>query len=180
MASAYNQTLSYPAKYKIYIHQDTFLVNREIFHTLISLFDKNQNLGLIGVAGAQTLPSNGVWWESKNRVGKVLEYRKQNYQLLNLDQGDERREGFAPVQSIDGLFMATQYDIPWREDLFQGFHFYDASQSLEFIRAGYQVGVPDQSNLWCLHYNGDDFDQDTYEKYRKVFLEHYKNMLSPA
>ena len=27
------------------------------------------------------------------------------------------------VQAIDGLFMATQYDIPWREDLFGGFTF---------------------------------------------------------
>lgn len=37
MASAYNRALSYPAKYKVYIHQDTFLINREMFYTLISL-----------------------------------------------------------------------------------------------------------------------------------------------
>ena len=59
--------------------------------------------------------------------------------------------------------MATQYDIPWREDLFQGFHFYDVSQSLEFQRAGYLIGIPNQANLWCIHYNGDEFDADTYE-----------------
>ena len=81
------------------------------------------------------------------------------------------------VQAIDGLFMATQYDIPWREDLFQGFHFYDVSQSLEFQRAGYLIGIPNQSNLWCIHYNGDEFDADTYEKDRKVFVEQYKDIL---
>ncbi|MCQ6331847.1 glycosyltransferase family protein, partial [Bacillus cereus] len=27
--------------------------------------------------------------------------------------------------------------------------------------------------LWCIHYNGDEFDAYTYEKYRKVFVEHY-------
>ena len=37
MASAYNRALSYPAKYKVYIHQDTYLINREMFYTLISL-----------------------------------------------------------------------------------------------------------------------------------------------
>lgn len=47
MASAYNRALSYPAKYKVYIHQDTYLINREMFYTLISLFKDNEKLGLI-------------------------------------------------------------------------------------------------------------------------------------
>ncbi|EEK80061.1 hypothetical protein bcere0009_10680 [Bacillus cereus R309803] len=75
MANAYNQALSYPAKYKVYIHQDTYLINREMLYTLISLFKDNEQLGLIGVAGAQFLPSNGIWWEGKNLVGKVIEYK---------------------------------------------------------------------------------------------------------
>ncbi|EEK80062.1 hypothetical protein bcere0009_10690 [Bacillus cereus R309803] len=83
------------------------------------------------------------------------------------------------VQVIAGLLMATQYDISWREDLFQGFDFYDVSQSLEFQKAGYLIGIPNQANL-CIHYNGDEFDADTYEKYRKVFVEHYKDILSPS
>lgn len=116
----------------------------------------------------------------KNLVGKVIEYRRQNYQLLNLDQVFYGNQPFLSVQAIDGLFMATQYDIPWREDLFQGFHFYDVSQSLEFQRAGYLIGIPNQANLWCIHYNGDEFDADTYEKYRQVFIEHYKDILSPS
>ena len=40
MASAYNRALSYPAKYKVYIHQDTYLINRDMFSTLISLFKR--------------------------------------------------------------------------------------------------------------------------------------------
>ena len=99
----------------------------------------------------------------KNLVGKVIEYRRQNYQLLNLDQVF-MESTILSVQAIDGLLMATQYDIPWREDLFQGFHFYDVSQSLEFQKAGYLIGIPNQANVWCIHYNGDEFDADTYEK----------------
>ena len=38
--SAYNRALSYPAKYKVYIHQDTYLINRDMFSTLISLLKK--------------------------------------------------------------------------------------------------------------------------------------------
>ena len=86
MASAYNRALSYPAKYKVYIHQDTYLINREMFYTLISLFKDNEKLGLIGVAGAQFYRVTDMVGR-KNLVGKVIEYRRRNYQLLNLDQG---------------------------------------------------------------------------------------------
>ena len=44
MASAYNRALSYPAKYKVYIHQDTYLINRDMFSTLISLLKKMKSL----------------------------------------------------------------------------------------------------------------------------------------
>jgi len=163
----------------IYIKIHILLIETCFLH-LYLFFKENEKLGLIGVAGAQFLPNNGIWWEGKNLVGKVIEYRRRNYQLLNLDQVFYGNQPFLSVQAIDGLFMATQYDIPWREDLFQGFHFYDVSQSLEFQRAGYLIGIPNQANLWCIHYNGDEFDADTYEKYRKVFVEHYKDILSPS
>ncbi len=44
MASAYNRALSFPAKYKVYIHQDTYLINRDMFYNLISLLKKMKNL----------------------------------------------------------------------------------------------------------------------------------------
>lgn len=65
MASAYNRALSYPAKYKVYIHQDTYLINREMFYTLISLFKDNEKLGLIGVAGAQFYRVTGYGGKGK-------------------------------------------------------------------------------------------------------------------
>jgi Glycosyltransferase like family len=176
MTSAYNQAASFPAKYKIYLHQDTFLINQHIFLELIALFTENEKLGLIGVAGCQYVPSNGVWWEGKNLVGQVVEYRNERYQLLSFESPFYKKKPFTSVQAIDGLFMATQYDLPWREDLFQGFHFYDVSQSFEFRKAGYLVGVADQTKPWCLHYNGDEFDAAAYETDRQIFVEKYINI----
>lgn len=49
---------------------------------------------------------------------------------------DENRHRVVDVTAIDGMFMATQYDISWREDLFDGWDFYDISQSCEFTRGG--------------------------------------------
>ena len=68
----------------IYIKIHILLIETCFLH--LYLFKENEKLGLIGVAGAQFLPNNGIWWEGKNLVGKVIEYRRRNYQLLNLDQ----------------------------------------------------------------------------------------------
>ena len=74
-----------------------------------------------------------------------------------------------------GLLLATQYDIAWREDLFDGWHFYDISQCMEFKKAGYKVAVPWQEEAWCCH--------DTmypalgvYWKYYELFVQEYREM----
>ena len=64
MASAYNRALSYPAKYKVYIHQDTYLINRDMFSALISLF-KEMKAWFNRSRWGSVLPNNGIWWEGK-------------------------------------------------------------------------------------------------------------------
>ena len=39
------------------------------------------------------------------------------------------------------MFMATQYDIDWDEQNFDGWHFYDASQCMKFNRL-YNIVIP--------------------------------------
>ena len=51
----------------------------------------HQELGLLGVAGCKTLPPNGIWWESGERMGKVIEYRGNAYHPLDFEHGDEDR-----------------------------------------------------------------------------------------
>ena len=55
---------------------------------------------------------------------------------------DKQNKPYTEVEAVDGLFIATQYDVKWREDIFDGWDFYDISQSEEFHRAGYKVVVP--------------------------------------
>ena len=74
--------------------------------------------------------------------------------------------------------MITQYDIPWREDIIDGWHFYDLSQCMEFMKKSYSVVVPNQIKRWCLHDCGlvsiNDFDE-----YRNIFLKEYGKELFP-
>ncbi|ABS21267.1 MULTISPECIES: glycosyltransferase family protein [Bacillus cereus group] len=172
MTSGYNTAISHPAKYKVYLHQDVFIINRAFLYGMIELFTKHENLGMIGMVGAQYVPQNGLWNIGKGVVGKVIGYMNDIFYMATLEKPFHESKTFMPVEAIDGLLMATQYDIPWREDLFDGFHFYDVSQSFEFRKAGYTVGVPVQRDAWCIHYH-IDLNLDHYEKYRKIFVEHY-------
>ncbi|WP_345943253.1 glycosyltransferase [Bacillus cereus group sp. N6] len=74
--------------------------------------------------------------------------------------------------------MVTQYDVRWREEWFDGFHFYDTSQSLEFKKNGYLIGVPFQQTAWSKHgenFKGDyQLDYVEYERNRQVFVNKYQ------
>lgn len=170
MTEGYNQALKNEAKYKVYLHQDTFILNRNFLNEIVNLFRSNPMLGLIGMIGCKRLSPDGVWWKGKDLVGKVVAYHYDTYHLIKMR---EVETSFEQVEAVDGLLMATQYDIPWRDDLFKGFHFYDTSQCAEFIKKGYLVGVPKQLEPWCFHYDTTDYDPEDYREHQNIFLQNY-------
>ena len=66
----------------------------------------------------------------------------------------------------------TRTDIPWREDLFDGWDFYDISQCLEMQRAGYKVVVPFQEEPWCYHDNTYSKMQNHYKYCERMVAEY--------
>lgn len=180
IASAYNQAIKQSdAKYKIYLHQDVLIINPNFINDILELFIPHPDIGMIGMIGNTSIASNGCPWENpeqnSKRIGKVFTdfvYKCGLYSFGNF------HSAYQQAMVIDGLLMATQYDIPWREDLFPGFHFYDASQSLEFLKAGYQVVVPRQNTPWCYHDN-DITNHSNYEHYRRIFEQEYRSIYLP-
>ncbi len=73
MTSAYNEAITHPAQFKIYLHQDTLIVKQHMLLELIPLFLQHPSLGMVGVIGAESVPDNGIWWESSDCRGKVIE-----------------------------------------------------------------------------------------------------------
>jgi Glycosyltransferase like family len=170
MAGGYNIALAKDAKYKIYLHQNTYILHPRFLHDILQLFQTHPTLGLLGTVGCKSLPPSGNWLEGEERIGKLILRHGGQSILFNFNQA---RFPFESVASIDGFIMATQYDIPWRADLFTGFHFYDASQSMEFIKKGYQVGIPHQKEAWSLHDIVHPTNQQEYLYHQKIFQQHY-------
>lgn len=168
MTAGYNEAMRCSdAKYKIYLHHDTFIINQNFIEDILHIFQSDEQIGMIGVIGASQIPANGIMWDS-TRYGML--YEQHIYETVMLS--NQCREPLEEVEAVDGLLMATQYDISWREDLFDKWDFYDCSQSMEFIRHGYKIVVPRMESPWCVHDCGF-LNLENYDTEREKFIAEY-------
>lgn len=171
ITAGYNEGMSgTDAKYKIYMHQDVFIVYRDFLQAVLDIFAEDDTIGMIGMVGTEKMASDGVMWHGY-RKGNLLRSSESTYYDFSKYQY-HIRDGYVPVEAIDGLMMITSKDVPWREDLFDGWDFYDVSQSFEMKRRGYRVVVPNQAIGWCLHDDGI-LNLSNYDKYRLKCLKEY-------
>ena len=179
MASGYNRAMkNSDAKYKIYLHQDTLVVNKNLIADLLKIFNSDKKIGVVGMIGCMNLPSTGVWWDGMRIYGRVLHACEPESVVDS--HCDEPEGDYQEVESVDGFFLATQYDLNWREDLFDGWHLYDTSLCKEMSRAGYKVAIPNQEkDFWCIHCPKEKPLDPKYRRYQKIFLKEYGAELNP-
>lgn len=177
MCSAYNLGMrNANGRIKVYMHQDVYITNVDFIDDILEIFE-DRDIGIIGLAGAKDIPSNGRYSSSLNKYGHLIHYmipgKKEVWKFGNFDNEIE------DVICVDGLLMATQYDIKWREDIFDHFHFYDISQCIEFKKRGYRVVIPNMEAPWCIHDCGkSDYRRyKGYELQRERFVMEYKDYL---
>lgn len=176
MTSGYNEGIEYSdAKYKIYLHQDVFITNKFFLNDILDIFMNNPDVGMIGMVGTPYLCKDGTMWRGV-RFGGF--YKLQSYtQRGMVSHFLPIRTGLMEMEAVDGLLMATQYDLPWRSDIFTKWDFYDVSQCFEFIHAGYKVVVPGQAYDWYIHDCGA-LNLSNYDNERELFLNNYPEMNS--
>lgn len=172
MCAAYNLGMqSSDAKYKIYMHQDVFIRNKYFLRDLLRLFE-SAGIGMVGMMGGTRMPKTGVTylaWDVASidcRDADVAYYLSGNPEIKQDIQ----------VEAVDGLLIATQYDIRWREDLFYGFDFYDISASFEMRKAGYQIVVPYMQKPWVIH-DSSFAKLSGYDRDRIICINEYKEFL---
>lgn len=169
MTAGYNEAMrSSDAKYKVYLHQDVFIVNTNFLLELLGIFT-DKKIGMIGMVGSLSLPESAIMWFGE-RVGKIISNNGYCSELVSFT---EIEDAYQEVEAVDGLLIATQYDIPWREDIFKKWDFYDISQCMEFRKAGYKIVVPKMAEPWVIHDNGI-LNFTYYNEERKKFKEVYK------
>lgn len=177
ISSGYNYAMKKSnAKYKVYIHQNTLIINKYFIYNILEIF-KNNDIGMIGVAGAKNISTSGIWWEVKSeRVIKIFNNLSGEMKLLDTCNFSDSYE---KVEAISGIIMATQYDIRWRDDIFYENEFYDVAQSLEFYRKRYEVVIPSQKYPWCIYDSQKKVLRSVSEENRIKFLSEYKDEIHP-
>lgn len=170
MCSGYNEAMnSSNAKYKVYLHQDTFIIQKDFIQKILDIFSADEKIGIIGMVGAPELSKDGVMWHKK-RCGDF--YRLDMFIEQGVDSIEPLKQGIKEVEVVDGFLIATQYDIPWREDILKEWDFYDVAQCLDFRREGYKIVVPAQNPSWTIHACGIP-GYWNYNKNREIVLQEY-------
>ena len=170
MTSAYNKAMNATdARYKIYIHQDCLILNPNMLKDVLKIFGTDPDIGMIGVMGVPKASPDGVA-ENTVQVGNIYVPGPEHEAYSQYEYSTN--DGLYDCEYVHGMMIVTDRDLPWREDIFDGWDFYDASQGMEFKRKGYRVVVPEQRLPWCAH-EGSVTNRWAYNKYRKLFINEY-------
>ncbi|MBS1722742.1 MAG: glycosyltransferase family 2 protein [Armatimonadetes bacterium] len=135
MAQAYNAgTDRAQGRYLVYCHQDARLLDAEFESKVEALFSRDDKLGLVGVAGADSNRQKSLWFAegADSYRGKVFE---DGHWVTFGDSDCEAR-------TIDGFFMVTDKKFSFPEIL-PGVHFLDAWMCRQAEDAGLRNWVID-------------------------------------
>lgn len=179
ITEGYNEAMAASdAKYKIYLHQDVFILNKNFLSDLLTIFQSDSQIGMIGMVGYDTISPDGIMWNAPQRRGNIYQKKPAApYPSLLEYHYSLAEDGFHLAAEIDGFLMATSRDLPWNTALLKDWDFYDAFQSIIFLEKGYKIAVPVQRYPWCLHDDGRFLNMEKYNKYRHIFMETYRKYL---
>ena len=181
MTQGYNEALqATDAKYKIYMHQDVFILNRNILGDLLSIFTSDPQIGMIGMVGYERISPDGIMWHGKRYGNLYMHKPDAPYPPLSDYRYQIASDGYDYAAEIDGFFIATSRDLPWDTDRLDGWDFYDAVQSIRFLLAGYKIAVPVQRHPWCMHDDNRFPSLFHYDHYRQIFLQDYRQFLGKS
>ena len=66
MTAGYNEAMqASDAKYKVYLHQDTFILNPYFLDDCIRIFESDSRIGMIGMIGIPQMQESGIMWDGR-------------------------------------------------------------------------------------------------------------------
>ena len=158
------------AKYKVYLSPGSILLRLNFFEEMLRIFTQDPAIGIIGLIGAKQLSTSGVLVQSMFIKGRLVFSDDTGF------FGEDIEGDMEEVMAVSGDLIATQYDIPWRRDLFHTDCFWAEAQCIEFRRVGYRTVVPQQEAAWLLA-GAKEISYD--EASRNVFLDTYSKDIYP-
>ena len=118
------------AKYKIYLAPGSILLRLNFFEEMLRVFE-NPMIGAMGLVGTKQLSTTGLLAASPLIKGRLLYTDDRSFRGEDIEGATEE------VMVVSEDLIATQYDVPWRSDLFHSNCLFVEAQCIEF-RRGFQ------------------------------------------
>ena len=126
----------------VFCHDDITIETKQWGNKLLKLLSKNDEYGIVGVAGTKYMSETGRWWDNpKKMYGKVLHTHEGKTWLSSYS--DDLGQSIEDVIIVDGLFFAINKEKINKDfnENFEGYHFYDVSFCFDNFLSGVKIGV---------------------------------------
>lgn len=159
----------------ILIHDDLVFETKNWGEKILKHFKKNNEYGILGLAGTKYLSENGRWWEVSSSMYGIVNHTdgQKKWSSTYSKDGGNRIED---VVVVDGLFIAINKNKIKHnfDESFDGFHFYDLGFCLpNFID---DVGVGVVYDVRVTHLSIGETN-DRWEENRVLFSNKYASEL---
>ena len=163
-----------------FVHEDVLFETNGWGSHLVSLFDNDQQLGVIGLAGSKYKSRTISGWSSAlnsldcSNVHHIDKYNRHKHIYFNPQKSKRLQE----VVSLDGVFICSRKsvweEIKFNEELLDGFHCYDIDYS---VRASWSWKVAVTYDIKMVHLTkGGDFG-DKWIHYTMLWHDKYQDQL---
>ena len=159
----------------VFCHDDIYFEKKNWGSKLIKAFKRNDDFGIIGIAGGKRMPESGRWWDNPSDMVGVVNHEHEGKKWTNT-YSDNLGNILSEVVLVDGLFFAVKKDRikkTFNEEV-KGFHFYDVDFSLSNHLAGVKVGVTFEVRVT---HRSIGMTNEEWEKNRETFVENNKDVL---
>lgn len=126
----------------VFIHDDLIIETKNLTAKIIKLFEKNNDYGIIGIAGTDNLTC-GTWWKHKENMFGVVGHIHNGKRHVNKYSQKSYNDVLKDVVVVDGLFIMVhkkRLKKGFNEE-FKKFHFYDLPLCVENYLEGVKIGV---------------------------------------
>ena len=169
-------------------HDDcSFLIDKDkVEHKVLKEFEKNPNIGMIGIVGTTILYDDYVWWG--NEENKRYEFIKYTAGFGSIYDANNIKQSFRHEESdklilCDGMCLFFNKKIFTKDNLrfdvrFNHYHFYDVDISFQVLKLGYKIK---NVNIPVKHTSDNrrvEYSKNFLEN-KKIFQKKYSNLKCP-
>lgn len=133
------------AKYKIFLDPRVSFVAEDVLESLLRIFRADPEVGAIGVCGSRRFSREE---EGLSRVGGFFALEGGAPRECAWSVQD-KCAGYEYVQHLNGMMIATQYDLPAQNTGAQSWLGVNLLRSFDYAQFGYRLAVPRQEHPWC-------------------------------